>query len=93
MGPSDGAKFTGKLEEQNAERERLTKEREAFRGAYREIANTPAFKDILRFIDSQIEGCKDRAVITDNAHVSEKHLHMLLMASIIREYIDNQSKI
>lgn len=79
------------LQAQAEQREQLIKERTATKSAYIEIKDSAALKDLRKFIEAQIQGCKDKASTTDNAHVCEKHLHMSLMASIIKEYIDNQT--
>lgn len=92
-GPSEDAQLNPVLEAQKVAREELVKKREAAKSSYRDIADHPALNDLREFIDAQAQGCRDIAATTENAHVSEKHLHMMLMADIIKTYIDNQTKI
>lgn len=81
------------LQAQAEKREQLIKERNAVKSAYRDIKDSPALADLIKFVEAQVQGCKDIASTTDNEFVSNRAGHMLLMADIIKQYIDNQTKI
>lgn len=93
MEETSRANYAPKIQLAAEARERAEKERRAVKSLYMNPDSKPLLDDLLRFIETQSQGCKDKAVITDNELISTRSLHMLLMADIIKSYIENQRKV
>jgi hypothetical protein len=79
-----------RLQQQKDQKEELARKRKAVRSFYKVPEAQPALEDLAEFIQSQIQGCIDRAAVTDNKTIEDKSLHMMLMADIIKTYLDTQ---
>jgi len=85
--------LNSRLEAQAEKREQLLKERKAAKSLYLDPAAAPLLEDLQRFIETQVQGCKDLAATTDSEFIATRNLHMLLMGDIISSYITNQRTI
>lgn len=84
--------LNSRLQAQLDQQERLRKDREAAKSLYLPPEVQMVLDDIMKFIETQSQGCKDLAAMTDSKFISDRSLHMLLMADIIKQYITNQRK-